>query len=110
MACAIPVHEERVGGSGTIYKGEDRILRWRIRDASEVLVNIDGWTTQLVVRTSERATTAVIDVAGTVVGAYNILEASNTQYVEVHLTADDMDIPAPKEYRYSLKRTDAGFE
>ena len=108
--CALPTHEEQIGGNGLLYARENRILRWRIRDADGVLVNVDGWTTHFVVSTTERATMPTIDVAGTIVGVYNSVEASNTQYVEVELTADHTNITAPRTYRYSLKRTDAGFE
>ena len=110
MACAIPTHEERIGGDGLLYARENRVFRWRIRDAAGVLVNIDGWTTRFIVKINERTVADVINVAGTVIGAYNATEASNTQYVEVELTASNTNIPAPKEYRYALWRTDAGFE
>jgi hypothetical protein len=109
-ACTVPSHEEQIGGNGLLYARENRVLRWRIRDAEGVLVNIDGWTTQFIVSTTERATMPTIDVAGQIVGAYNPVEASNTQYVEVELTADHTNITAPRQYRYSLKRTDTGFE
>lgn len=107
--CPIPAQEERIGGEGLLYAREHRRFRWRIRDINGVLVDIAGWNTQFVVRLNERATVALIAKAGTIIGAYNATEASNTQYVEVEVDAEDMDL-APMEYRYSLKRTDAGFE
>ncbi len=114
MACAIPTEEQRIGGDGLIYAGENRILRWRIRDKpldqGGVLLDIAGWNTVFTVKRSDYATAYVIQETGTIIGTFNADETLNTQYVEVELDASQMDIDAPREYRYSLKRTDAGFE
>lgn len=110
--CPIPTQEERIGGDGLLYVGEHRRFWWRIRDINGVLVNVDGWNTRFVVKLTERSADILIDKTGTIIGTYNASESLNTQYVQVEVTATDMalDITQPKEFRYSLKRTDAGFE
>lgn len=108
--CPIPAQDERIGGHGLLYAREHRRLWWRIYAIDgTTLVNLDGWNTLFVVKLTERSTSTVISKAGTIIGTYNADPTLNTQYVQVELTASDMNI-APKEYRYSLKRTDSGFE
>lgn len=107
----LPAHEEAIGGDGNLYRGEDKTLQWAIYDEpGGVRVDVAGWTCVLVVKTREKATAETITKTATIVGTYNADESLNTQYVQVVLTDDDMDIDAPFVYRYSLKRTDAGHE
>lgn len=105
-------HEEQIGGEGRLYQGEDKTLRWRIRDyTTDALVDVAGWTIVFDVRLRDSTPTAVITKTCAVVGSYNATESLNTQYVTATLLDDDTTgLTAPKKYRYSLKRTDAGLE
>lgn len=104
--------EEQIGGEGRLYQGEDKILRWRIRDyTTNALVDVSGWTVVFDVRLRDNATTALITKTCTVSGSYNATESLNTQYVTAALAdTDTKTMSAPKTYRYSLKRTDTGLE
>ncbi len=106
MAC-----EQTIGGC-LLNKGEDLTLRWEIlvSDTNLTPVNIAGWSIRFVVKARDSATTAIIDKPCTVSGTYNAVRASNTQRAVCVLTDTDLGIAAPKEYRYSLKRLNDGFE
>ena len=83
--------------------------------------DVAGWALAFAVRTSDttpaspvlsKSTSAGITITGT----YDASHASNTQRVRVAIADTDtysdlgVVLVAPKTYRYSLKRTDAGSE
>lgn len=99
--------EVTIGGDGSLFKGEDKILRMFVRDASGNRVDITGWTIRFVVRRMEAGTATVIDKAATVIGTFNA--SADDQWAEVTLTDADLSF-ASGIYKHSWKRTDDGSE
>jgi hypothetical protein len=87
-------------------------------------VDVTGWNMSWILRVSQEATdpaliTKTVGSGVTITGTYSSVFASNAQRVFVSIadtdTYDDTVSPtsafaAPKEYAYSLKRTDGGSE
>jgi hypothetical protein len=111
-----PSWEEQIGGNGRLYKGEDKTLLWRIRDYNTNLpVDIAAWDMYFTVKQKDKDpdSAILIEKDVDVIGAYNVVEASNTQYARVRLEDTDTQLDATtagKYYRYSLKRTEDGQE
>lgn len=122
-----------------VFVGEDKDFSFEIFDqagqteaeleaaieaGTATMQNVAAWDFVFLVRLGDKTTgAALIDkesassVEIEVTGTYNATRANNTQRVVVHLfdtdtaAADGSSILlAPKTYRYSLKRTDAGAE
>ena len=98
-----------IGGTNTLFVGEDKVLRAHIKDSTGVPVNIAGWAISFVVRSTDAAVPAVVSATATISGTYNVDPAVNAQRAVVTLTDDQLSIPAGT-YRHSWKRTDAGSE
>jgi hypothetical protein len=104
--------EVTIGGSGSLFVGEDKTFRLELLDAAGVPVNMAGWTIKMTVRvTDASADPALIEKTATVDGVYNAVRATNTQRAMVICT--DVDLGAPlvsNTYRCAWKRYDEGNE
>jgi hypothetical protein len=97
-----------IGGSGTLFIGEDKRLELHVKDTAGASVDATGWGVQFVVnRTDSTAATAVISKTATIEGTYAL--TNNPQRIVVALSDTELTIPRTA-YRYSFKRTDAGNE
>lgn len=123
----------------TLFIGEDKALTFEIFDqagltddeleaaieaGTATMQDVSGWAFEFLVRLKDTTTGAALinKDSGSpteieVTGTYNATRATNTQRVVVHLFDTDTAaadgsavLLAPKTYRYSLKRTDAGAE
>ena len=123
----------------TMFVGEDKNLTFEIFDqagqtedeleaaitaGTATMQDVAGWTFEFLVRLKDKTVgTPLIDKSSgspteiSVTGTYNATRATNTQRVVVSLFDTDTAasdgssvVLAPKTYRYSLKRTDAGGE
>jgi hypothetical protein len=91
---------------------------------SATAVDVTGWALSWILRIGQNTAdpallTKTVGSGIAITGVYNSVRATNTQRVVV--TLDDLDtyddtvsptveLTAPKDYAYSLKRTDAGSE
>lgn len=100
----------QIGGNGTLFIGEDKLLRIEVVNEAGVPVDASGWTIVFDVRKSDTATVPLLLKTATVTGTFNPVRASNTQRAEVLLTSTEMDAFKQKTYRHSWKRTNAGNE
>jgi hypothetical protein len=92
-----------------LYVGADHVIEYTDTDE-----NMTGWTLVLDIRKSDRAATALLAETGVESGTYNATPASNTQKFSFTLSDDELaaTIFTGDEWtgRYSIWRTDAGFE
>lgn len=110
--------ETTIGGSGMLFVGEDKTLRFELAavDADGVIsatdaVDMTGWTTVFDVRLKDKsADPAILSLTPTIAGTYNASRALNAQRATVTLTDDHMNLFKAKDYRWSWKRMDAGAE
>lgn len=105
--------ETTIGGSGTLFKGEDKELRFELWDEEDPTVAIDwsGWTTFFDVRKKDTsADPAILRVpVPTPTGVFNPVRASNQQRGHLPLTNDQLNFYRAEGYRWSWVRTDADF-
>jgi hypothetical protein len=100
-----------IGGNGTLFVGEDKLLRLELLDASGVPVDMTGWTILFDVRLKDTsADPAILSKTPTISGVYTGIRSTNAQRAEVTLSDDDMNLFKAKTYRYSWKRMDANNE
>lgn len=105
--------EVAIGGDGTLFVGEDKVLRFELPSAtnSAVAVDMTGWAMVFDVRAKDTSPDpALLSIAPTLTGVFNSVRATNTQRAIVTLTDDQMNFFKAKTYRWSWKRTDAGSE
>lgn len=101
----------QIGGSGTLFVGEDKDIILELLDTSGVPVNMAGWAMVFDVRRLDVSPApAIFSKTPTIAGAYNIVRATNAQRATAHLTSADMDTVKKGTYRYSWKRLDSGAE
>jgi hypothetical protein len=101
-----------VGGSGTLFVGEDKIFRLKnVIDENGVLIDMSGWTVLFDVRAKvTSADPAIISINATLIGIYSVTPALNTQMWTASVTDDLMNLFKAKTYQYSWKRMDTGVE
>lgn len=100
-----------IGGNGTLFVGEDKVLRLELLDAAGVPVNMFGMTLLFDVRAKDTSPDpAILSKTPSLTGTYNATRSVNTQRAEATVTDDDMNLFRAKTYRYSWKRMDAGAE
>ena len=100
-----------IGGSGTLFVGEDKTFVLEVLDTAGVPVNITAWTILFDVRLKDNsAAPAIFSKTATLTGVYNSVRATNTQRANVSLTDDELNTVTAKTYRQSWKRMDAGVE
>ncbi|MDH5244844.1 MAG: hypothetical protein OEW98_00220 [Betaproteobacteria bacterium] len=99
-----------------LYVGADHavVLTVYSDTAQTTCQDIAGWTLVLDIRKTDTAPTALLSATGVVSGTFDADPAVNTQVATFTLSDDDLaaatfpgDDPTR---RYSIKRTDAGFE
>ena len=102
--------ELNIGGSGSLFVGEDKSLIIEVLDSLGVPVNVSGWSIIFDIRKKDSSPEAILSKTPTVQGVYNATRSVNTQRVAVQLTSANMDLFKEATYRHSLKRTDSGSE
>lgn len=102
--------ELTIGGNGTLFVGEDKVLRLELLDINSLPVNMAGWTLLFDVRKKDTSTTAILSKVPTVTGTYDSSREVNTQRAIVTLTDTDMNLFKESTYRHSWKRMDDGSE
>lgn len=110
----------KIGGSGTLFVGEDKAFRFEVlqarvdglpHDATSIPENLTGWGLLFDVRKKDAsAEPAILSKTLNVTGVYNAVRATNTQRAEISLTDTEMNLFKAKTYRYSVKRMDDGSE
>ena len=100
-----------LGGGGSLFVGEDKIIRLELLDTSALPVDMSGWTMLFEVRLKDATSgTALISVTPAITGSYNAARATNTQRATATLTDDHLNVLVAKGYRWSWKRIDANAE
>src|SRR5689334_12725867 len=101
------------GSLAGLYVGADHQVVYT--DASDPPADMSGWTIVLEVRKFDSHPTILLSKTGTVSGTYNADPSMNTQKCTFVLDAET-DLSSTKfpgddqQLRYSIKRTDDGFE
>lgn len=106
-------YEVTIGGDGTLFVGEDKVLRFELVDSQSTPAPVDmtGWTMLFDVRLKDTsADPAIVSKTPVLSGIFNSNRALNTQRALVTLSDDDMNLFRGKTYRHSWKRMDAGVE
>lgn len=100
-----------IGGGGSLFVGEDKVLRLEVISSAGQPVDITGWTLLFDVRKRDSAPDpALLAKDAAVTGDFNASRSVNSQRAVVALTDTDMNIFRARTYRYSLKRMDDGNE
>lgn len=100
-----------IGGDGSLFIGEDKVLRLEVIDLANAPVDMVGWTLLFDVRKKDSSLPpALLSKTPVVTGTFNASRALNTQRAVVTLTDTDMNVFKAATYRYSLKRMDEGNE
>ena len=125
--------KHNLGGDGSLFVGEDKILDLRpIYDGPVAFVgdvayvadvsgaptstlasvkDITGWTIKWFLRVRDASTgAALLEKTATIDGTFNVSPSVNTQKARVVLTDDDLNTLTASGYRYSWKRMDDGSE
>lgn len=103
--------EITIGGSGTLFVGEDKTFRLELIDSDELPVDMSGWSIRFDVRKSVTAPDpAIFSKTASLVGAYSPVRATNTQRAIVSLTDTEMNTVKARTYQCSWKRMDDGSE
>lgn len=111
-----------IGGGPNVDGNSYHILE-HPGSGSSAVVNVAAFAMELAIRETPDAAAAVVTITTgggdiTVAGSYNVLQASNTQYVDAFLSDTntlllDAEFAAgetEKTFHWALKRTDAGLE
>lgn len=103
---------QTIGGGGSLFVGEDKVLRLELLDEAQVNpVDMTGWVLLFDVRLKDTTIDpAILSKTPTITGVYNATRALNTQRAVVALTDTDMNLFRGKTYRHSWKRMDDGSE
>jgi len=107
--------ESTIGGSGSLFVGEDKVLRFGpLYDALAPTVGIDmsTWAMVFDVRKTDKSPDPPILSVTTFAfsGVFSATQSANTQRASITLTDDQLNLFAAKNYRWSWKRTDSGNE
>ena len=106
-----------MGGSGSLFVGEDKIFRFELVDDPTLEgddatpINMTGWDILFDVRVKDNSSDpAILSKAATLTGVYNATRSLNTQRAVVVVTDTEMNLFKQKTYRHSWKRMDDGVE
>lgn len=99
-----------IGGDGTLFVGEDKILELEVLDPQGLPIDIGGMVILFDVRKADAASTAILSRTAVIIGAYSPVRASNTQRAQVVLTDTELNTVKAIKYRHSWKRMDDGSE
>ena len=109
--------EYTIGGSGSLFVGEDKVLRFELVDAAATPAPVDmtGWTTVFDVRKKDNsAEPPILSITPVISGVFNASRVLNTQRAIVTLTDDHLNlfkgVPPSNPYRWSWKRMDTASE
>lgn len=106
--------EVTIGGGGSLFVGEDKIVRLELFLKSDATVAVDmtGWAMVFDVRKKDNSSDpAIVSVTSLpLAGTFNASRATNTQRALLTMTDDLMNLFKAATDRYSWKRTDAGSE
>jgi hypothetical protein len=102
--------EATIGGSGTLFVGEDKTLSLAVVDLSGNPVDISGWSILFDVRKLDASTTYIISKTANIAGTYDPVASANTQRAVIILSDDEMNLFREATYRHSWKRMTAGNE
>lgn len=103
--------EITIGGGGTLFIGEDKVLRIPIVDDAGAAQDITGWTIKFVVRKTDKSTTALISKTATIDGVFS--PTANPLRAQITLSDDDLAVTVFTKagtYRHSWKRDEGGVE
>lgn len=96
-----------VKNSDNFFIGEDRVLEFTIVDASDVAVNISGWSLEWVLRRDPSSSAATL--TKTTVSGITITNGAGGVCQVAIADTDTIDME-PGGYHHTLRRADAGFE
>ena len=100
-----------IGGSGTLFVGEDKIFELELLDTDGNPVDMTGWALLFDVRKSDKAPDpAIFSKTGVIIGVFNAVRAVNTQRGRTSLTDTELNTVTNRTYRHSWKRMDDGVE
>ena len=105
--------EVTIGGSGSLFVGEDKEIRLELFLKSNPAVAVDFalWSMVFDVRKKDSsADPAILSIVPTKIGVFNSVRATNTQRAIVTLSDDHLNLFRAGNYRWSWKRTDPGSE
>lgn len=113
----------QIGGDGALFRGEDKAIRLKLKkpdawddavDGAYTVPDMSGWEVRFVVRTSDTASTALIDrTVDTFIGVHHPDPEQNSQRAVIYLTDDEtlqFRYRTEPAYRYAFKRMDSGYE
>lgn len=106
-------NEATIGGDGSLFIGEDKIIDLELLDSAGVPVDMTTWGSDVkfVVRVSDQSIDPpALEKTAAIIGAYNSVRASNTQRARVSLADEDTNLLTARRYRYSFKRMTGGSE
>lgn len=101
--------EVTIGGSGTLFVGEDKVIRLEVLDSGGLPIDMSGWAVDLVIAKTDTGA-AILTIHTTSTGTYNSVRASNTQRRLATFTDDQLNLFKASTYRHSWKRMDDGSE
>jgi hypothetical protein len=110
---SVMAEDVTIGGGGSLFVGEDKVIRLELFLKSDSTVSVDWltWSTIFDVRRKDTSLDpALISLTPAVSGTFNAVRALNAQRGLVFLTDDLMNLFKAKTYRWSWKRMDAGGE
>jgi hypothetical protein len=94
-----------IGGSGSLFYGEDKVFRLELLDTAGLPVNMAGWVVKMAVRVNDNsADPPIFDKTAAIDGTFNAVRASNTQRATVTLTDTEMLTVSARTYRHAWKR------
>lgn len=102
-----------LGGSGSLFVGEDKslILELILKSSATTAVDMTGWAMVFDVRNRDASPEPpIVSHTPILTGVFNSVRSSNTQRANVTLSDDDLNLFRAKTYRWSWKRLDAGSE
>lgn len=110
--------EATIGGSGSLFVGEDKVIRLELASvnadgtvSTTVAVDHSTWTEVFDVRSKDTsADPAILSITPSHSGVFNASRATNTLRSLVTLTDTQMNLFRAKNYRWSWKRLTDGSE
>lgn len=103
--------DSTIGGNGTLFVGEDKVLILELIDTSDLPVNMAGWTLLFDVRKKDDSKDpTLLAKTPSLTGIFNASRSLNTQRAVVTLTDTEMNLFKEQTYRHSWKRMDDGSE
>lgn len=99
--------EVTIGGSGTIFVGEDKIVYLEVLDVDLNPVDTATWAVDCVVAKTD-VSSAILTIHTTVTGTFNVSRVVNTQRRAATFTDTQLNLFRAGIYRHGWKRMDDG--